>query len=55
MEELFIISAVGTYMKEKIKIPNNITVLYLSNETDAIDLIKIQEISDNFIKLNFMK
>ena len=55
MEELFIISAVGTYMKEKIQIPNNITVLYLSNETDAIDLIKIQEISDNFIKLNFNK
>jgi hypothetical protein len=53
--ELFIISAVGTYMEEKIKIPNNITILYLSNETDTIDLLKIQEISDNFIKLDFNK
>jgi len=53
--KMFLISAVGTFMEEKIKIPSNIKIIYLSNEKDDIDLLKIQKISDNFIKLDFNK
>jgi hypothetical protein len=49
--KLFLISALGTYMEEKIKIPNNITIIYLSSETEEIDLIKIKKIID-FNKMN---
>jgi hypothetical protein len=53
--KLLLISGQGTYMENKITIPNNIKVIYLSNEYDEIDLLKIQKISDNFIKLDFNK
>jgi len=54
-DKLFLISAIGMYMEDKIIIPNNITVIYLSNKNEEIDLLKIQKNYDNFIKLDFNK
>jgi hypothetical protein len=53
--KLFLISAIGIYMEEKIKIPCNIKVIYLSKEDEEIDFLPMQTISTNFIKLDFNK